>query len=191
MKIILASASPRRRELLSRMGIEFDIKVADVDEQVNFALTPEELVSGLALRKARAVADTVNAADTLIIAADTVVAKDGVILGKPNDEADAEKMLRMLSGATHQVLTGMAILTGDRLLLHTECTEVHFRALENCEIDAYIATGEPMDKAGAYGIQGIGGLFVSGISGDYYNVVGLPICKLCTMLRECGVSFNF
>ncbi len=196
MNIILASASPRRRELLSRMGIDFEIMVADVDERIDFALPPEELVSGLALRKARAVADILqnnlpSTQDILIIAADTVVAKDGSILGKPTDEADARRMLHMLSGASHEVLTGMAILSGEKLLLHTERTEVHFRPLDDAEIDAYIASGEPMDKAGAYGIQGIGGIFVSAIHGDYYNVVGLPICKLYCMLRTCGVTFDF
>lgn len=196
MKIILASASPRRRELLSRLGVDFEIIAADVDEQVDFTLSPEELVSGLALRKARAVSNILkdrlpSSEDSLVIAADTVVARDGIVLGKPTDKADAKRMLRMLSGTAHEVLTGMAILTDRKLLLHTERTEVCFRRLEDTEIDAYIASGEPMDKAGAYGIQGIGGLFVSSIHGDYYNVVGLPICKLGVMLRECGVAFDF
>lgn len=191
MKIILASQSPRRKELLERMGIrEFDILSPGVDEDISESLPPEELVERLSQRKAQAVAGRLRDRDAgaVIIAADTVVALEGTVLGKPADERSAFTMLSALSGQRHQVHTGLTVIRGEtRVTLH-ETTEVWFRELQPEEIDCYIATGEPMDKAGAYGIQGYGALLVEGIQGDYYNVMGLPVCRLGRVLAELGVE---
>lgn len=188
MNIILASRSPRRRELLERVGLkEFQVISPDVDERVEPGLSPAGMVEELSLRKARAAADKTGP-DGLIIAADTVVALDGAVLGKPRDGADAFAMLSALSGREHRVYTGVSVLRGDRAVTEHEETAVCFRALAPGEIWGYIATGEPMDKAGAYGIQGIGALLVSGIRGDYCNVVGLPVFRLGRMLREFGIE---
>ena len=188
MGIILASHSPRRRELLGQMGItEFQIISPDVDESVEPGLSPAEMVEVLSLRKAGAAAEKAGAED-IVIAADTVVALDGSVLGKPRGEADAFAMLSSLSGREHHVYTGMTVLQGDRAVTEHEETAVAFRALEPDEIWGYIATGEPMDKAGAYGIQGYGCVLVEGISGDYYNVMGLPVCRLARMLAGFGVD---
>ncbi len=187
MDIILASNSPRRRELLGQMGIkEFKIIAPDVDESVEDGLSPAEIVEQLSLRKARAV--QALGADGLIIAADTVVALDGKVLGKPRDGADAFAMLSSLSGREHHVYTGVTVLQRGRAVTEHEETAVVFRALEPDEIRGYIATGEPMDKAGAYGIQGLGALLVSGIRGDYCNVVGLPVFRLGGILKRFGVD---
>ena len=188
MNIILASGSPRRRELLERMGIEdFEIITSDADESVDESLPPAEQVEVLSRRKADAVAAEVSA-DDLIIAADTVVAMDGVVLGKPADEEDAFRMLSALSGVRHHVFTGVTVRMGDRVLTRHEVTSVDFRTLEPEEVEEYIATGECMDKAGAYGIQGYGCLLVEGIVGDYYNVMGLPVALLARMLKLFGVD---
>ena len=188
MGIILASHSPRRRELLGQMGItEFQIISPDVDESVEPGLSPAEMVEVLSLRKAGAAAEKAGAED-IVIAADTVVALDGSILGKPRGEADAFAMLSSLSGREHHVYTGMTVLQGDRAVTEHEETAVAFRALEPDEIWGYIATGEPMDKAGAYGIQGLGALLVSGIRGDYCNVVGLPVFRLGGILKRFGID---
>lgn len=188
MNIILASGSPRRRELLERMGIEnFDIITSDVDESVDETLPPAEQVEILSRRKADAVAAEVSPND-LVIAADTVVAMDGIVLGKPADEMDAFRMLSALSGVRHHVFTGVTVRMGDRVLTRHEVTSVDFRALEAEEVEEYIATGECMDKAGAYGIQGYGCLLVEGIVGDYYNVMGLPVALLAQMLKQFGVD---
>lgn len=188
MDIILASNSPRRRELLEQVGITgFQVISPDVDERVEPGLSPAGMVEELSLRKARAAADKTGP-DGLIIAADTVVALDGAVLGKPRDEADAFAMLSALSGREHRVYTGVSVLRGDRAVTEHEETAVCFRALAPGEIWGYIATGEPMDKAGAYGIQGIGALLVSGIRGDYCNVVGLPVFRLGRMLARFGVD---
>ena len=188
MNIILASQSPRRRELLEQVGITgFQVISPDVDERVEPGLSPAGMVEELSLRKARAAADKTGP-DGLIIAADTVVALDGAVLGKPRDEADAFAMLSALSGREHRVYTGVSVLRGDRAVTEHEETAVCFRALAPGEIWGYIATGEPMDKAGAYGIQGIGALLVSGIRGDYCNVVGLPVFRLGRMLARFGVE---
>ena len=188
MNIILASGSPRRRELLERMGIEdFDIITSDVDESVDETLPPAEQVEILSRRKADAVAAEVSPND-LVIAADTVVAMDGIVLGKPADEMDAFRMLSALSGVRHHVFTGVTVRMGDRVLTRHEVTSVDFRALEPEEVEQYIATGECMDKAGAYGIQGYGCLLVEGIVGDYYNVMGLPVALLAQMLKQFGVD---
>jgi len=188
MDIILASQSPRRRELLERMGVrDFRVITPDIDEHMDRELPPEELVRRISLEKALAVQEQ-EGNTSIIIAADTVVALDGAVLGKPADELEAFKMLSTLSGCRHQVYTGMTVLRGEEKYTVSEETTVTFRELSAEEIDRYIATGEPMDKAGAYGIQGYGALLVSGIQGDYYNVMGLPVCRLGMQLRQLGVD---
>ena len=187
MSIILASNSPRRRELLAQIGIrDFQILSPDVDEAVEPGLSPARMVEALSLRKAQAAAGRAGAND-LIIAADTVVALEGQTLGKPQDKADAKRMLSLLSGNHHQVYTGFTVRRGEQIITRSECTQVKFRTLEPREIEAYIASGEPMDKAGAYGIQALGGLLVEGIRGDYFNVMGLPVCALGETLKEFGI----
>ena len=188
MSIILASNSPRRRELLAQIGIrDFQILSPDVDEAVEPGLSPARMVEELSLRKARAAAGKAGPED-VVIAADTVVALDGKALGKPRDREDAFAMLSALSGREHRVYTGVSVLRGGRAATEHEETAVAFRALAPGEIWGYIATGEPMDKAGAYGIQGIGALLVSGIRGDYFNVMGLPLHLLGRMLAGFGVE---
>ena len=178
MEIILASQSPRRRELLERMGIKnFRIVTPDIDEHMERELPPEELVRRISAEKARAVREQAGM-DAVVIAADTVVALDGAVLGKPADELEAFKMLSTLSGCRHQVYTGLTVLRGEERHTVSEETTVAFRELSEEEISCYIQTGEPMDKAGAYGIQGFGALLIEGIQGDYYNVMGLPVCRL-------------
>ncbi len=188
MNIILASQSPRRKELLGRMGIrDFETISPNVDESVFHGLPPEELVRRLSAEKAAAVAGRAGE-DAIVIAADTVVALEGAVLGKPADELDAFKMLSALSGVRHQVYTGVTVCRGGEKQTAHEVTDVTFRELSEEEIEHYIATGEPMDKAGAYGIQGYGALLIQGISGDYYNVMGLPVCRLSGMLARFGVD---
>ncbi len=188
MKIILASQSPRRKELLDRMGIQdFETISPNVDESAFHGLPPEELVRRLSAEKAAAVAGKVGE-DAIVIAADTVVALEGAVLGKPADELDAFKMLSALSGVRHQVYTGVTVCRGGEKQTAHEVTDVTFRELSEREIEDYISTGEPMDKAGAYGIQGYGALLIQGISGDYYNVMGLPVCRLSGMLARFGVD---
>ena len=188
MGIGLASRSPRRRQLLEQMGLrDFRIVCSDADETASPGLTPPALVEALSARKAAAVQHAAAAGD-LIIAADTVVALDGRVLGKPADGPDAFAMLSALSGRRHQVYTGLTVVCGAQRLTEHEVTAVTFRSLSSAEICAYIATGEPMDKAGAYGIQGRGALFVEGIEGDYYNVMGLPVCRLGRILARLGVD---
>lgn len=187
MKIVLASQSPRRRELLGQMGLTFTIQKPNIDEEAYNGLPPQELVKTLSREKALHIARDEDP-DTVVIGSDTVVVLDGVILGKPADEADAARMLSALSGRSHEVCTGVTVVQGDRVLSHAEVTEVSFRPLTAEEINAYIRTGEPMDKAGAYGIQGLAALFVEGIRGDYANVVGLPVHRLGRMLAEFGVD---
>lgn len=182
-RIILASQSPRRRELLSRIVPEFDVLVTEVDENIDESLPPEEYVVQLALRKAQAA----GVSDAVVIGSDTVVVCDGKILGKPADEDDAAKMLGMLSGRSHYVYTGVAVIKDGRAIMDYEKTEVVFDDLDDDKISRYIKTREPMDKAGSYGIQGIASIFVREIHGDYANVVGLPLFKLGKMLQECGV----
>lgn len=186
MEIVLASASPRRRELLSLITEHFTVCPADADETLRDAPLGEE-VTRLSRLKAKAVqAQYPNA---VCIGSDTMVTIDGLRLGKPKDADEAASMLRRLRGRTHEVLTGLAVLTpdGGAHTLHT-CTRVTFRDFAEDELAAYLATGEPLDKAGAYGIQGLGGLLVAGIQGDYHNVVGLPVCRLGRMLLDFGVD---
>lgn len=181
MSLILASGSPRRRELLGLITKDFTVRVSDVEEVVEPGLPPAETVRRLAALKGRAVA-AAYPQDT-VIAADTVVAIDGEILGKPHDDADAAAMLRTLSGRVHHVYTGVFLSRRGREICFSACTEVEFYPLTDEEIAAYVATGEPSDKAGAYGIQGFGALLVKGIVGDYYNVVGFPVAAVSRALR--------
>ncbi len=187
MKLILASQSPRRRELLARMGLDFTVIAPRLDEEAFSDPDPAALVQTLSREKALAVAREQDP-EALVIAADTVVVLDGQALGKPRDRAEAEAMLAALSGRSHAVYTGVTVCRGDRAVTEAERTEVTFRALTRLEIRRYAATGEPMDKAGAYGIQGLGALLVEGIRGDYFNVVGLPVCLLGRMLADFGVD---
>lgn len=190
MRIILASGSPRRRELLGNLGLKFDIMVDNSDEKFFAGEHPKDTVMRLALQKAQNVADKIEDA-AIVIGADTVVSIDGKILGKPKDEEEAGLMLKQLSGRKHTVYTGVAAVnnaTGFKVN-EFEATDVKFRELSEDEINSYVKSGEPMDKAGAYGIQNLGALLVEGIDGDYFNVVGLPICRLGIILnRDFGVS---
>ncbi len=187
MHIILASQSPRRRELLGQMGItDFQVITPMVEESWEGFWPPDRLVKELSLRKALAVRGLTDP-DSLIIAADTVVVLDHTILGKPKDEEDARLTLLSLSGKRHSVYTGVTVLQGDRTISDFERTWVTFRSLSPEEISGYLATGEPMDKAGSYGIQGRGALLVSGIEGDYFNVMGLPVSRLGQILNEFGI----
>ena len=181
MNLILASASPRRKELLALFGIPFVIRAADIDETMDPAAAPFDEVARVSRLKAMA---TAREAGDVVIAADTIVVCQGNVLGKPADEAEAAAMLRLLSGRDHQVMTGVTVLRGDRASTFTEVTDLHFRTLSDREIARYVASGEPMDKAGAYGIQGGAALFCTGMTGDYYNVMGLPVCRLGQVLRD-------
>ncbi len=181
MPLILASASPRRKELLSLFHIPFTIRVADIDETMDPEKSPGEEVSRVSRRKALAVP---REEGDIVIAADTIVVCENQVLGKPKDEEEAARMLRLLSGRDHQVMTGCTVLCGDRSESFTEVTDLHFRSLTEAEIQKYIRTGEPMDKAGSYGIQGGAALFCQRLSGDYYNVMGLPVCRLGETLRR-------
>ena len=187
MKIVLASQSPRRRQLLGQMGLEFTTQSPEIDESAFHGRDAQDLVETLSREKARWVARQ-QTPDTLVIGADTVVVLDGAILGKPRDGAEAEAMLAALSGRDHQVFTGVTLCQGDRILTQAEETQVTFRPLTGQEIRQYVSTGEPMDKAGAYGIQGYGALLVERIEGDYFNVMGLPVCRLGRMLAGMGTD---
>ena len=188
MSIVLASASPRRKELLEMLGFK-DMKIipAKGEEVVEEGLAPGELVEQLALQKAREVARSCGT-EELILAADTIVWHEGRVFGKPRSAEEAKSMLMSLSGRTHQVYTGVALLLGEKELSRHERSNVSFRRLSESEAEAYIRSGEPMDKAGAYGAQGLGALFVKAIDGDFFNVMGLPLCSLGEMLKELGVN---
>lgn len=188
MRVILASKSPRRREILSFFGVEFEILSADADESSDIT-DPEALVRELALRKGRATRELMQKNgdwddDTLIIAADTVVANGNDILGKPADDADAARMLRDLSGHDHRVISGVALLYADREATAGDCTLVHFTPMTDADIAWYVQSGEPRDKAGAYAVQGLASLFIKGLEGDYFNVVGLPVYRLNELLKS-------
>ena len=188
-RIILASQTPRRRQLLGQIGLtDFDILVPDADESYDPALTPQEIVCSISRKKAQAARTLCGDSDAVILAADTMVFLDGLRLGKPHGEAEAFEMLSALSGREHLVCTGVTVCQGDRLETRPETTAVRFADLTEGDIRRYIATGEPMDKAGAYGIQGLAALFVTGIAGDYFNVMGLPLHLVGEMLRACGVE---
>ncbi|MEW8978456.1 MAG: Maf family protein [Symbiobacterium sp.] len=184
MLIVLASSSPRRQELLRQVGIPFVVDVPAVDEHISEPLPPGQFVEQLALRKARAVAP--RHPGELVLAADTIVVLEGEVLGKPADRAEAVRMLERLSGRSHQVFTGVAVVKGGRELVAHEETVVRFAPLTREQIEWYVATGEPMDKAGAYGIQGRAAALITAISGDYYNVVGLPLYRTVQMLSQFG-----
>lgn len=179
---ILASNSPRRKELLGNIT-EFTVLSAEADESVEPGLSPDQIVEELAARKAQAVFERLSDSES-VIGADTIVYHKGEVLGKPKDKEDAFRMLKSLSGDTHSVFTGVCVLTPEgKLVFHSE-TKVTFDELPDEEIREYIDTGEPMDKAGAYGIQGLGGKFVTGIEGDYTNVVGFPVGEFCRLIRN-------
>ncbi len=187
-KIVLASGSPRRQELLVRMGIsDFDIRVPEVEERYPEGLSPEETVCYISREKSDA-ARLLCGPDEIIITADTMVFLDEKRLGKPKNEEEALAMLTALAGRQHTVCTGVTVRQGDRSLTETETTEVYFRPASREELLGYIATGEPMDKAGAYGIQGKGSLLVEGIRGDFFNVMGLPLLRLSRMLEQFGIT---
>lgn len=185
--LILASSSPRRKELLENLQLPFEVVSSDVDESFHENSTPDEVVTELAMRKAKAVYQ--ERQESFVIGADTVVVCDGQILGKPNDEQDAFHMLKLLSGKTHSVFTGVAIAAPQYEKKFYLKTNVVFWELSDEEIHAYISTGEPFDKAGSYGIQGIGSMLVKEISGDYFSVVGLPVSRTVRELKKAGFTF--
>lgn len=185
-RIVLASGSPRRQELLTRIGIrDFTVRVPQVEEWYPQGLTPPEIVSYISREKSQAVP---SEEDEIVITADTMVFLDGKRLGKPRDEADALRMLSALQGRHHTVCTGVTVRQGERLLTRAQSTQVWFREAATEELKHYIRSGEPMDKAGAYGVQGLGALLVERIDGDFFNVMGLPVLLLSRMLAEFGVT---
>lgn len=181
MQLILASGSPRRKELLGLFGVPFTVRAADIDETMDPEKPPFDEVARVSRLKALAVP---RQPKDLVIAADTIVVCGSRVLGKPHSREDAIAMLELLSGRDHQVMTGCTVVRGDRVRTFTEVTDLHFRSLREQEIARYVDSGEPMDKAGAYGIQGGAALFCEKIVGDYYNVMGLPVCRLSQLLRE-------
>ena len=180
MQLILASASPRRKELLGLFHIPFTIRIADIDETMDETKAPFDEVARVSRLKALAVP---READDIVIAADTIVVCEGKVLGKPKSEEEAVQMLQLLSGRDHQVMTGCTVARADVSVTFTEVTDLHFRTLSQKEIENYVASGEPMDKAGSYGIQGGAALFCERMVGDYYNVMGLPVCRLGQVLK--------
>lgn len=188
MRVILASKSPRRREILTMLGVQFEILSADADESSDIT-DPALLVRELALRKGRATRALLQERgewdeNTLIIASDTVVAVDNEILGKPVDAADAARMLQALSGNEHRVISGVALLCGEREVADHDATAVRFAPMTRQEIDWYVQSGEPRDKAGAYAVQGLASLWIRGLEGDYFNVVGLPVYRLNALCKD-------
>ncbi len=184
MRIILASKSPRRREILENLGLRFDIIVADADESCEIK-EPERLVETLAERKGRAVLEVLeDTSDRLIIACDTLVYAEGEFLGKPKSKDDARRMIKMLSGSSHKVVSGIYLYHEGKAVTAAAVTKVIFDELDDGEIENYIDTSEPYDKAGAYAVQGLAGVFVRGIEGDYFNVVGLPVNLLYNTLKK-------
>ena len=181
MRMILASQSPRRRELLGLLRLPFTVCSADIDESMDPGKPVAEEVARVSREKALAIP---RDPEDVVIAADTIVVLRDKVLGKPHSPEEAVRMLTDLSGRDHQVMTGVTVLCGERLLSHTEVTDIHFRDLTEKEIARYVASGEPMDKAGSYGIQGGAALFVERMHGDYYNVMGLPVCRLWQMLGQ-------
>ena len=181
MNLILASASPRRQDLLKLFNLPFLVRVADIDETMDLSRPAYDEVARVSKLKALAVE---RGEDDIVIAADTIVVCEGRVLGKPRDEADAIVTLNLLSGRDHQVMTGCTVLCGDKCESFTEVTDLHFRELSDWEIFRYVASGEPMDKAGSYGIQGGAALFCTHMVGDYYNVMGLPVCALGQVLAR-------
>ena len=188
-RVVLASASPRRRDLLNLIGIAHEVRPANVDETMRSREAPRRHAERLAREKASVVAT--RDPDLITIGADTVVVINRKVLGKPTDTDDAARMLRLLSGREHTVITAVAVSRGKKLRSAIEEVRVKFRPLRDDEIEAYIATGEPMDKAGAYGIQGYGATIVEGIEGDYFAVMGLPLVRLVGLMRDVGVRYRF
>lgn len=187
-KLVLCSQSPRRQELLRQMGVtDFEIRVPRVEERVPQGLSPRATVEYISREKA-AGAQGLCGPDEVFVTADTMVFLDGARLGKPKDEADALRMLTELQGRRHTVCTGVTVRQGDRVLTESEATGVVFRPAEESELRAYIATGEPMDKAGSYGVQGKGALLVERLEGDFFNVMGLPVLRLSRMLAQFGIK---
>jgi len=189
VRVILASASPRRRDLLTMIGITHEVIPADVDETYGAGEVPRAHAERLAREKASVLA--ARAPDAVIIAADTIVVVDGDVLGKPRDADEAARMLRRLAGRTHTVFTAVAVASGAKILSGVEEVGVTFRPLDDATITSYVATGEPMDKAGAYGIQGYGAAIVERIDGDYFAVMGLAIGRMLALLRELGFRYDF
>jgi len=194
MQIVLASQSPRRSELLKQLGLDFIVKTSDLDESNSVGLEASELVMHLAHEKAKIVASEIaeesgSSKEFMVIGADTVVVRDGVILGKPEDSDDAFNMLKSLQGRWHEVMTGIAVIDmqNSKFTKGIEVTRVKMKELDDEALRSYINTGEPVDKAGAYGIQGLGAVLVERIEGCYFNVVGLPISKLSDILKNYGV----
>ena len=187
MNLILASASPRRQELLRGLGLQFTIQTADVDERMNPERGAAQEVARVSRLKAETVLSTAPA-DAVVIAADTIVCIDDQILGKPESEEAAVAMLKTLSGRKNQVRTGVTVCSHEKAVTSVVTTDVCFRPLSESEILSYVATGEPMDKAGAYGIQGLASIFVEELHGDYFNVMGLPLCELSRMLNQFGIA---
>lgn len=188
--LILASASPRRRQLLSNLALEFSVQVADVDESLEPAEPPNQVVLRLSKQKAMTVGSK-QADPCWILAADTVVALQGEILGKPGSPQEAREMLSRLRGNIHQVWTGVALQSPEQLFQVAVKTAVHFRDFNDDELEEYVNTGEPMDKAGAYGIQGWGGLLTKGIEGSWSNVVGLPLEATASLFRQAGRPLSY
>ena len=184
MRIVLASASPRRADLLRAAGIPFDVFPVDIDESFRPGEKPEHAVARVA--QAKAVAALASHPDAVVLGADTTVVARGEVLAKPADAVDAARMLRLLSGRTHEVLTGVCLSCRDRRLVHVEPTRVRMAQLGDSEIDWYVSTGEPFDKAGGYAVQGLASRFIEGIDGSYSNVVGLPISSVYELLKELG-----
>ncbi|MEX0836744.1 MAG: nucleoside triphosphate pyrophosphatase [Gemmatimonadota bacterium] len=188
-RLVLASASPRRRDILRQLGLEPEVRPADVDERLLPGEDPGEHVRRLAREKAARVLEFEP--DALVIAGDTVVVRDGEVLGKPADPDEAVAMLVSLSGKTHQVLSGLALARADRAVDAVTRTSVCFRTFDQGTARGYVATGEPMDKAGAYGIQGLGAALVEGVEGDYYSIVGLPVAVLLQLFEQMGWRYDF
>jgi septum formation protein len=189
VRVVLASGSPRRRQLLQLIGIEHDVVPSNIDETMRPRETPRRHAERLAREKASVIAK--REPDRITIGADTIVVINRKVLGKPADAEDARRMLSMLSGREHTVITAVAVARGRKLRSAVEEVRVKFRRLREDEIDAYIATGEPMDKAGAYGIQGYGATIVECVDGDYFAVMGLPLARLVTLLKDLGVRYRF
>ena len=189
VKVILASGSPRRRQLLELIGIEHEVLPSNIDETMRPRETPRRHAERLAREKASTIAT--REPDRITIAADTIVVINRKVLGKPRDTDDARRMLSMLSGREHTVITAVAVARGRKIRSAIEEVKVKFRRLREDEIDAYIATGEPMDKAGAYGIQGFGATIVECVNGDYFAVMGLPLARLVMLLRDLGLRYQF
>lgn len=192
MKLILASQSPRRCEILKNAGYDFEIKPADIDEVVDEKLLPSELVCSLATQKAEAVYNNLNNKDdVVVIGSDTIVSLGNKVLGKPKDKQQAFEMLKSLSGKQHEVYTGVCLKSKDKTISFYDCTKVEFYELNDEQIKAYIETGEPMDKAGSYGIQAKGCILVKGIVGDYFSVMGFPISKTARELEKFCINIPY